>query len=37
MTDTVPIATFQTREGADEAAGLLRANRIKCAVVAPRG
>lgn len=37
MTDTVPIATFQTRQGADEAAGLVRANRIKCAVIDPPG
>jgi ABC-type amino acid transport substrate-binding protein len=35
MTDTVPIATFLTRPAADEAADLLRANRIKCAVIDP--
>jgi len=35
MTETVPIATFLTRPAADEAADLLRANRIKCAVIDP--
>jgi hypothetical protein len=35
MTTTVPIATFLSRPAADEAADLLRANRIKCAVVDP--
>jgi hypothetical protein len=35
MTDTVPIATFLTRQAADEGAELLRANEIKCAVVDP--
>jgi hypothetical protein len=35
MTDTVPIATFLTRQAADEGADLLRANGIKCAVVDP--
>jgi hypothetical protein len=35
MTDTVPIATFLTRAAADDAAGVLRENRIKCAVVDP--
>jgi ABC-type amino acid transport substrate-binding protein len=36
MTATVPIATFLSRPAADEAADLLRANRIKCAVVDPQ-
>jgi ABC-type amino acid transport substrate-binding protein len=35
MTDTVPIATFLTRSAADAAADVLRANRIKCAVIDP--
>jgi len=35
MTDTTPIARFETRQGADAAADLLRANAIKCAVVDP--
>lgn len=35
MTDTTPIARFETRQGADDAAELLRANAIKCAVVDP--
>ncbi len=36
MTDTtVPVATFETRPGADEGAELLRANGIRCAVVDP--
>jgi hypothetical protein len=35
MTETTPIARFQTREGADDAAELLRTNAIKCAIVDP--
>ena len=33
--DTIPVATLESLQGADEAAGLLRANGIKCAVVDP--
>jgi hypothetical protein len=36
MTDTTPIARFETRQGADAAAELLRANAVKCAVVDPQ-
>ncbi|MGN6380295.1 MAG: hypothetical protein ACTHNU_15180 [Gaiellales bacterium] len=32
MADTVAVALFQTQEGAEEAASMLRANGIKCAV-----
>jgi hypothetical protein len=35
MTDAVPIGTFFTRQAAEEGACLLRANQIKCAVIAP--
>lgn len=35
MTETVPIATFLTRGAADDAADVLRENRIKCAVIDP--
>ncbi|HXD71214.1 MAG TPA: hypothetical protein VN615_15215 [Gaiellales bacterium] len=35
MTDTTPIARFLTRQAADDAAELLRANAIRCAVVDP--
>src|SRR5436305_7242203 len=35
MTDTTPIARFLTRQAADDAAELLRANDVKCAVVDP--
>jgi hypothetical protein len=35
MTDTTPIARFLTRQAADDAAELLRANAVKCAVVDP--
>lgn len=35
MTATVPIASFLTRQAADEGADLLRANAIKCAVIDP--
>jgi hypothetical protein len=35
MTETTPIARFLTRQGADDAAELLRANAVKCAVVDP--
>jgi hypothetical protein len=35
MTETTPIARFQTRQGADDAAGLLRTNAIKCGIVDP--
>jgi hypothetical protein len=35
MAATVPIATFLTRQAADEGAELLRANQIKCAVIDP--
>jgi hypothetical protein len=35
VSETVAIARFQSRQGADDAAGLLRANQIKCAVVDP--
>ena len=33
--DTIPVAMLESQQGADEAAGLLRANGIKCAVVDP--
>ena len=33
MDDTTPIASFTTPDAADAAAGLLRANAIRCAVV----
>jgi hypothetical protein len=35
MTETTPIARFQTREGADDAAEMLRTNAIKCGIVDP--
>ena len=35
MTETTPIARFLTRQAADDAAELLRANAVKCAVVDP--
>lgn len=35
MPDTTPIARFLTRQAADDAADLLRANAVKCAVVDP--
>ncbi len=35
MPDTVPIAELESQQGAEEAADLLRANAIKCAVVDP--
>ncbi len=35
MSGTVPIALFETREGAEEAQGLLHANDIKCAIAEP--
>jgi hypothetical protein len=33
MTETTPIASFRTLDGADAAAALLRANTVRCAVV----
>ena len=35
MTETTPIGRFQTRQGADDAAELLRTNAIKCGIVDP--
>jgi hypothetical protein len=35
MTETTPIARFETRQGADDAADLVRANGVRCAVVDP--
>jgi hypothetical protein len=35
MTETTPIARFLTRQAADDAAELLRANALKCAVIDP--
>jgi hypothetical protein len=35
MSETTPIARFLTRQGADDAAELLRANAVRCAVVDP--
>lgn len=33
--DTIPVATLESLQGADQAADLLRAHGIKCAVVDP--
>jgi hypothetical protein len=33
MSETTPIASFRTLDGADAAAALLRANTVRCAVV----